>query len=184
MKKTDSSYFDEKVNLRLNHLPNKNEIKVLDCYAGYGHIWKKIREVTSNVDIEVLSIEKDRKKAEAGCIIANNIDILTNINLDYYDIVDLDAYGVPYQQLKILFNRKYKGNVFITFIQIGVGCLPNKFLFELGFTKSMALKARAIISRNGWQLMTEWLRANGVSRIVYKQINRKVYAYLDFASNV
>ena len=54
--KTDNSMFWDKVLLRLNHLPEKNNINVLDCFSGNGEIWDQIKKMTKK------NIIKERMK--------------------------------------------------------------------------------------------------------------------------
>ena len=56
---TDNSYLEEKVQLRLDtvNLINKDEIFVLECYAGDGYIWSEVRLRTKK-EIKVLRIDQ------------------------------------------------------------------------------------------------------------------------------
>lgn len=54
-KKTDNSFERDKIDLRINHLPT-GEVRVLDCYTGYGLIWKGVKHLTGR-DIKTLPID-------------------------------------------------------------------------------------------------------------------------------
>jgi hypothetical protein len=60
-KQTDNSHLQEKVNLRIDNLPDLNTIKVLDLFSGEGLIWDTIKKQTSN-DIKVLRIDQKKRQ--------------------------------------------------------------------------------------------------------------------------
>lgn len=133
--KTDNSYFDLKVNLRLNSLLlfKKQNIIILDAFAGDGLLWSEIQRKTSK-NIEILRIEK--KKNSLGIyLIGDNIKFIRGMDLARFDIIDLDAYGSPYRQLNEIFKQNYKGIIHCTFIQTIMGVLNKKMLIEIGYNK-------------------------------------------------
>jgi hypothetical protein len=172
--KTDNSYFITKVNLRLRHLPKKDEIKVLDCFAGESKIWKSIKK-TTNKRINVIGIDK---KKYNNTLKGDNVKYLKALNLNKYDVIDLDAYGIPFKQLEIIFQKKYKGKVFITFIQSIFGQLPEEMLLNLGYTKSMIKKCPTLFNLNGLEKFKLYLAKRGIKRIysITKKYN-KHYIY-------
>jgi hypothetical protein len=169
---TDNSYTDLKVRLRIDHLPSKSKIAVLDCFSGHGILWNKIKTIIPN--ISVTPIEKKSIEREPY-LQGDNIKYLKSLTLDKYDIIDLDAYGIPYKQMKILFEKNYNGRVFVTYIQTMFGKLPIKFLEEIGYTKLMIRKCPALFNKNGIGKLKQYLAKNGVTTINYYQIGRKVY---------
>ena len=58
---TDHSYFEEKVRIRLDGLPVKNPVKVLDMFSGNGLIWSEIEKRTGR-EILILRIDRQRGK--------------------------------------------------------------------------------------------------------------------------
>ena len=179
-RKTDNSYINEKVKLRLDNLPDKKYIKVLDCYSGDGRIWNNIKTKTDK-KIDVMSI--DTKSKNRVYIKTDNRKVLISINLDSFDIIDLDAYGVPFDQVEILFNKLYKGIVFITFIQSGFGMLPKRLLYSLGFTKTMINKIPTLFNKNGFDKFCEYLSNKGIKKIQYYQTEDKRKSYIYFRIN-
>lgn len=152
-KKTDNSFTEEKVLLRLEtvNLIDKQEINVLEAYAGDGVIWKKVQEQTKK-NINILKIEMKGNK-KGVYLKGDNSKFLPLFDFSKYDIIDLDAYGVPFNQLEVVFLKKFNGFVHVTYIQSGMGTLPNGMLIKLGYTKEMISKCRTLFSKNGLQKM-------------------------------
>lgn len=169
--KTNNSYLQEKINLRLHNLPNKKNIKVLECYGGEGLIWNEIRK--TRPDIKVLRIE--RNQTSQVVLSGDNVKWMKSLKLNQFDIIDLDAYWVPFVQLEILFQQKFKGIVFVTFIQTMMGQLPHGFLHALGYTKAMIKKCPTLFSKNGWLKMKHYLSTKGVKRLKFIRIGNKNY---------
>ena len=123
---TDSSFFETKVKLRIDNLP-AGDCNVLDCYAGTGLIWRTIKERTKR-RINVLGM--DLKKLQGIYLQGDNLKFLASMDISRFNIIDLDAYGVPYSQLEIIFSRKLQAEtiIFVTFIQSIYGRLPHRML--------------------------------------------------------
>lgn len=107
-----------KVAQRLTLLPppsaNGDEpVRVLDAYAGDGEIWRWVRRWRP--DVAVTSIEKDPSRGH-GAIRADNRRVLKAMDLSRFDVLDLDAWGQPTDQLGIAHDRGFDGVVFWTFI--------------------------------------------------------------------
>lgn len=169
--KTDNSYLADKVGLRANHLPKVKTVTVLDCYAGTGRIWRAVKRRTGK-EIRVLGMDK----REIGYHLpGDNLAWLKTIDLDKFNVIDLDAYGTPYEQIKILFDRGYKGVVFVTFIQSMFGQMPKGLLSEIGVTDVMVKKAPSLCSKRGWEFFLEWLAMKGITRIYHRGHARKHY---------
>lgn len=174
--KTDNSYLEEKVNLRLESLPDKQNVFVLECYAGKGLIWDTVKERTSK-DISILRIEKQRKKNKGFHLHGDNVKFLSTLDLSQFDIIDLDAYGVPSKQLNIIFNKKYKGIIHVTAIQTGMGKLPNDILLAQGYSLGMINKIPSLFNTNGFGKLRNFLYLHGVKQVTGFFIDRKNYFY-------
>ena len=172
--KTDNSFLSDKIKLRLNHLPRQDNINVLDCFAGEGVIWDSIKKRTDK-SITVVGIEQKNKKGVY--LKGNNLKFIKNINLNNFQIIDLDSYGVPYPQLKILFDRKFKGGVFVTFIQSLYGGLPKKMLYDLGYTEKMIDAIPSLFNRKGIEKFMRFLYMNGVRKVCIRSCGGKHYLY-------
>jgi hypothetical protein len=162
------------VALRLNNIPKKERLSVIDAYHGAGTIWKNIQKKYPG-KINILKIDKEEKDNESFIFIGDNEKYLSSLNLSNYDVIDLDAYGVPYEQLKILFDKKYHGVVFVTFIQTVMGAHPFEFLSDLGYTKNMVEKCPTMFFKNGLEKFKNWLWLNGVKKIRLRCHGRKNY---------
>lgn len=95
--KTDNSYIEEKIDLRISAISEKKSVTVLDCYAGTGKLWTLVKQRTG-CNISVVGIEKENGKNKYA-LPGDNIKYLKNIDLSKFDIIDLDAYGIPFAQL-------------------------------------------------------------------------------------
>ena len=160
--KTDNSYFEEKVRLRLDNLPDKPLIKVLDMYMGQGLLWAEIKK-RSNKTILITGIEQ--KKINNKVYLKGDNKKFT---LDYnsYDVIDLDAYGIPYVQLKKILNGlNRKVVIYATVIQCTFGALPTQFLIELGYPKTMIKKCPSLFYRNGIEKFMLWISIQGISKV-------------------
>jgi len=177
--KTDNSFFKQKVELRLDVLNiKKSPIMVLDCFAGQNKLWDNIK-LKSKKNIKVISIDHQKKSNKN--IIADNIKMLKGLDLTKFQIIDLDAYGIPFRQLKIIFSKKYKGIIVMTYIQTMYGCLPKQLLHNLGYSDKMLKKIPTLFLKNGRDKIFEWLAKKGVKKVTGFFIKRKSYFY--FSTN-
>src|SRR5690606_28029551 len=90
------------------------EVRVLDCFAGKGIVWECVRRLTGRA-ISTLPIDK-RTDLSSFYLHGNNSDFLATLDLSRFNVIDLDAYGTPYEQIRLLIKRQYVGTVFVTFI--------------------------------------------------------------------
>lgn len=176
--KIDNSYLNEKVKLRIDSLPNKDEIFVLEAFAGEGKIWNKVIKQTDK-QIKILKIEMEHNKTKMFYLQGDNRKYLKTLDLSKFDIIDLDAYGIPFEQLEIVFKSDFKGIVHVTAIQSGMGILPKKLLYKLGYTKEMIKKIKSIFNRNGLGKLKNYLYLCGIKEVVGYFINRKNYFYFN-----
>jgi hypothetical protein len=170
--KTNNSYLSDKVALRVAHLPEKNPLYVLDCFAGDGKIWKAVERLTGR-ELRVLPI--DTIDYGMFYLPGDNMSYLKSIDLDRYDVIDLDAYGIPYEQLKELFERNYHGVVFVTFIQSIFGTINHGLLKDIGFSNEQINKIPTLFGKRGWEYFIEWLGLHGVEKIWHRHHTRKHY---------
>ena len=177
--KTDNSHFEEKVLLRIYAIKDIISPSVLECYSGTGKLWDEVKKRTGK-EITILRIEKEKSKGNKIYLQGDNIKFLLSLNLDKFDVIDLDAYGIPYDQINLLYNRDYKGTVIVTAIQSMQGGLPHKMLMKLGFTKQMIQKIPSLFFRNGFGKLKNYLYLSGVQSIEGYFIDRKNYFMFKF----
>lgn len=160
--KVDSTYFSEKVFIRISALPDKKDITILDCFAGTGKLWNEVKRQT---DKNISIIQIDEKETQNIDLVGDNVKYLKSLDLSKFDIIDLDAYGTPFAQLEIIFNKKYKGIVIVTVILKIMGGLHHKMLNELGYTNKMIKKCKSLFYKNGIEKVKKYLFNKGVTGI-------------------
>jgi len=170
--KTDNSYSELKIDLRRFCIENTKSPKILELYAGSGYIYSQIKDL----DFEILSIEKEKNKHKTA-LVGDNLKFLKNFDLTKFNIIDLDAYGTPYEQLEIILNSNFKGYVLVTYIQTVYGSLPQKMLMQLGYSKNMIKKIPTLFYRNALQKIKNYLYLHGIQLIEGYFINNKNYFY-------
>ena len=160
--KTDTSYFEEKVKLRIDGLPHKVPVKVLDLFSGNGKLWTEIQKRSGR---EILVLRIDREKGKRGAyLIGDNLKF--DLNCDKFDVIDVDAYGVPFNQLEKIFSKSSAPKtIFITSNQSLFGALPNKMLNGLGYTDAMIKKIPTLFYRDGQKKFLEYLGNRGISLV-------------------
>lgn len=175
-KKTDNdpSMFDIKIELRERLIQDKDHYKILEAFGGDGKLWGYLKKKYPSKQLDILRI--DAKPDKTGVYLkGDNVKFMASMDLTKFDIIDLDAYGMPFQQLQIVFESGYKGPVVCTSIQTMNGGLPHEFLLTLGFTKSMIKKCPTLFNLNGFDKMKSYLALKGVKKVLYYSKNRKNY---------
>lgn len=176
---TDNSFLEEKVFLRLNSIEQieKEEINVLECFGGDGIIWNQVQKKTKK---KINTLRIDVKTDKRGIYLqGNNLKYLRSFPLFGFDIIDLDAYGSPFQQLQMVLNRHYKGIVHCTFIQSGMVMLNHDLLEAVGYTRAMVKKCPTLFTKVGFEKICQYLAQNGVQRIQTISIDRKHYFWFN-----
>lgn len=175
-KKTDNHFLADKIMMRIKHSSwpkNGRKLKVLDCFGGKGVVWGNVEKI-SGMMVDRIAIDK-RIDIMQFHIHGENSRILTEIDLSEFDVIDLDAYGIPADQIDIVIASGFKGVVFVTAIQTMNGVLPHKIIDDLKFPKSIKESAQSLVARRGWEYLKEWLFLKGVTEIIHRSKNRKHY---------
>ena len=130
----DKKMIEAKIQLRLISLPNQPQINILDCFAGEGVLWNEVKKRTKK-QLKILSIDKnDYKKISLK---GDNIKFLKSLDLTKYQIIDLDAWGCPANQLQVLYEKKYKGIIICSFIQPKLRAINKIVQLNYGYTNKM-----------------------------------------------
>ncbi len=170
-KKTNNSFLADKVALRSRNIP-AGPVRVLDCFAGSGLIWAAVKRKTGR-NITVLPIDK---LGYGGFYLpGDNSTFLAGLDLRKFDVIDLDSYGVPFEQLDIIHKRGFTGTLFVTFIQTSYGAITNGLLESVGFTENQIVKAPSLFAKRGWKYFLELLALWGVTEIRHRSHARKHY---------
>lgn len=169
----DSKGFSYKVSLRLDSIADGTKFSVLDTFHGHGMVWG---EVAKNFPgrLNVTGIDTRSDKTEVF-MKGDNEKYLLGMDVNTFDIIDVDAYGSPFKILEILFKQNYTGIVHATFIQSLMGGLNHDLLIKLGYTVEMIKKCPTLFSKNGFDKFCEYLALNGVDQVNYLDIGRKFY---------
>jgi hypothetical protein len=145
-----------------------------------GHLWRGVQEQNPDKIIRFVKIDVNPKTI--GTLKGNNLKYLKTLNIHDFDVIDLDAYGIPFAQCEILFTRRYAGIVHVTVIQSGMGQLPKGMLYVLGYPSKMTSKCPSLFNHDGIQKFLDYLSIRGVSEIEYFWYGRKFYGVFSLTS--
>jgi hypothetical protein len=163
------------------HLPDKPVFSVLDAFHGQGLIWEYIASRTKK-KIEVVGIDK-KSNPEEFVLFGDNKKFFPSMSLERFDVIDLDAYGVPFDQLEYIFDydarKKIHHRIFLTFIQSIYGRLPLGLLRKLGYSEAMIKKIPVFFDRNGIEKLKGYFAMMGVSNVFIKSMGKKYYLFFE-----
>lgn len=171
--KIDNSYLREKILFREIFIEKLKEKNVLDVFCGKFKIWDKIKK-DNYLGIDQIKTDKIKLNGD-------NKKYLAILDLSKFNIIDMDAYGIPYQQLDILFkNNTLQKNtiIFFTFIQVFLGIIPEKLLNLYGYPNKMIKKIPTLFSKNGFEIFKWWLSTKKIKKIKYIKYDKgykKIY---------
>ena len=178
-KQTDNSFLKDKIILREEVINSiQDEIYLLDCYAGKGKIWSLIISRNPKRKINYIGIEKEKNKNKNLSVMeGDNIKYLQKLDLPLFNFIDLDAYGIPFEQIDIIMNSKFIGYICVTYIHTGMGRLPDNMLLKLGYSKEMIGKCPTLFSRNHKDKIKKILGIYGITSINLIEKGKKLYFY-------
>lgn len=178
--KTDNSHLSEKVDIRVDcvDLVGNDTVRVLELFAGKSILWTYVKNARPDCEIKVLSIEKQKGKNPLA-INADNLKVIDSLYLDSFDIIDIDAYGIPFAQLDKIFKRNFHGIVVVTCISSMFGMIPKKLLEANRITPKMIEKIPTIFSSKMFQYLENYLYLCGVQQVrgYFLENERKYYFY-------
>jgi hypothetical protein len=184
-RRTDNSRLEEKVRMRLAHVSDGD--RVLDCYHGNGVIWNRIK---AKKRIEVIGIEKEKGKGSIA-LYGECEKVIPRLDLSRFDIIDCDAWGIPYKALDALSKNptlQKTTTIFYTFIQTNMGTCPNGILSCAGVTREMIKKCPTLFYGLAFEAFKEFLRRSGVKEIYdsyYRDgASRKHYGYFVYGESI
>lgn len=163
---TDNSRIAEKILIREAFLPDKDILTVLDVYCGKGVIWNTLAARNKNKKFRVIGL--DKKNVEDRIYLkGDNVKYLAAMDLNRFDIIDLDAYRIPYEPLLQIFQKTLTRpiEIFCTVIFGQFGGIHSGLLEEIGYTKKMVKKCPALFMRKGLISVMEWLAIRGVPKV-------------------
>jgi hypothetical protein len=173
--KTNNSYLYDKVALRVAFLPEVQTVRVLDCYHGAGMIWRNVQRNTDK-RLAIHGIDMSDYGTGEAVLLGDNLKVFDSLDLASYDVIDLDAYGVPAEQMIAVWPRMRSGAViFYTFTQTMLGQLPRSMFDRLGYTASMIARCPTLFAKNGHEKFLHFISLQTLSTIVYCKHGRKFY---------
>ena len=169
----DNRYFQLKVSMRLKSLPDK-PVKVLECFAGEGKIWKKVKE-HANHEIQITALDINYYP-NSNNIICDSLKYLKQRDLSKYHVIDLDSWGSPITHLDVIFKKQYKGIVHCTYGN-PININPQKKLSEVYFAmpKGTIKKKPSLFAKNLESQIKNYLAINGVKKVTGLFISKRNY---------
>lgn len=163
--KTDNSSLRTKVILRLLRTPLEEKLRVLDVYHGTGAIWHNVNlHYQGKIQVDGLDIEDKNSFA----LIGDNEKVLPVLDMSKYDVIDVDAYGVPFTVLREIFTASdVDALIFYTFCQTHLRMMPKGLLAEIGISESMFDKCPSFVSKHGHDKFLSWLALYGIEHVEY-----------------
>ncbi len=156
---TDNANLAKKIGLRVTateHIENK---KVLDLFAGENKIWK-------NIPTErYYGVEKEKGKGKN--LHLDNRKIIGALDLSGFNVIDCDAYGIPYEQIEMLFENPtlQSGTVIIfTCISGVLNRLCVKAIKDYGIQKQYK-RSRVLFNKYSRDMFLSMLYNHGVRKI-------------------
>ena len=156
-----SSHFDVKVKLRLTALEKLcgEDINILDCYHGNGDIYKKVEQ---SVKFDITGIEINDSLSPFKCIKGDNIKIITTLNLNEFNFIDLDSYTDCTELIEYVNKNAKSGTVVVYTMCINrMAGMPKRLIMD---EKDISKKIKTITNKFINEKWAAFLYNNGVER--------------------
>lgn len=162
--KTDNKSIANKIFIRQNGIKRLDNVRVLDLFAGRNVLWNNIKtDKYFGIDID----------ADKGANLkANTREVFDNINLQDYNVIDCDSYGIAFDLYKkLLTNHNInKGTViFYTLITNEFTKIQNIAKKEFNFAHFYN-KAPSLFNARAIEFFYEFLAKYGVKEVNYYSI--------------
>lgn len=156
---TDNASIVQKVNLRKKAIEGIENVRVLDLFAGENRIW-------SNFALErYYGVEKEAGKGKN--LWADNRKIIPSMDLSQFNVIDVDSYGIPFEQIEMIFENPslQPGTMIIyTAITNGVSTLSKKCQEMYGIQK-MYKKCKTAFNKKALDYFHGMLYKYGVRHV-------------------
>lgn len=166
--KTDNANIGKKISLRKQATQGLKTLNVLDLFAGNNTLWSSFK-----CD-RYYGVEK--QKGKGNNLNTDNIRIIQSLDLSGFNVIDVDSYGIPFNQMYELFNNPSlkSGTIIIyTCITNKMSGLNKQCLTHFGL-QNMYKKAKSIINSKAQELFYAYLQENGVKSI-YKYSTKTTF---------
>lgn len=158
-KQTDNHKIKNKIALREMGTAGLRNLRVLDCFAGENVIW-------SFFDCEkYYGIELEHGKGRN--LNADNRKVLPSLDLSQFNVIDLDSYGIPVEQIELIFKNPtlQKGTVvFYTAIGSAMSSLSTSLAKRYGLSRMLKLN-KVLFNSLSNDLFKAFLYDNGVRTV-------------------
>ena len=183
IKKTDNDYLRDKIQLRIDHSPwpDGRPLRVLDAFGGKGRVWAGVERLSGRAVVRTGIDHRD--DVTDFHLHGDNTKVMAGLDLARFDVIDLDAYGIPSDPLFECLRQGYVGTLFVTFIQVVHGRLPDRLLLDMGFSAEQLRKVGTLCSKRGWQYFLQWLARQGVTLVWHRSKARKHYMAFDLSAD-
>lgn len=171
---TPNSHLSTKLRVRKAALERigKDSVSVLDAFAGQEVVWSAMRRLCPDIHITTLGIDK-AKYLNPAVIMGDNRKVMRGLNLAEFDLIDLDAFGCPWEQLSICAELAPKVPVVATHIIVTLGPTPRPLLEAGGIPKEWTdrkVVPHALFNRWRW----EWWE-NYCAKLGYKEADYELH---------
>lgn len=159
-KTTDNQNIRHKLYLREMATSGLRERNVLDLFAGKKEIWSRLEHST------YLGVDKKKARAD-GVVMADNRKVIPTLDLSKFNVIDLDSYGIPSEQIRLLFENgtMCDGTVVIyTLITNKLVVMPNNLRKYAGIS-DMYNKSSTLFCGHSEALFYDWLASMGVKSV-------------------
>ena len=179
-KQTDNSFVDIKIRLRKEATASIDGLRVLDCFAGENNMWRGF-DMARYYGIETV-------KGKGKNLHLNNLNAIKSLDLSDFNVIDLDAYGIPFLQVsEAAKNPTINMDTLIiyTATENSMSNLPAKAVRELGLQGIYKVN-KTMLNRQGLALFYEFLKMHGVNKVRYyeKSKGNRVIHYGFFKLNI
>lgn len=157
--KTDNASVSNKAELRKQATAHLAELRVLDLFAGNNILWGHFKCA------RYYGVEEVKGKGKN--LRANNIRVIESLDLSGFNVIDLDSYGIPFNQLVLLFENSTlaKETVIIyTCISGKMNGLNKKCLEHYGLS-GMYRKCKTLLNALSTELFYGWLYDKNIKTV-------------------
>lgn len=169
---SDNSNLEVKVGMRTDWLDNTpgDEVRVLDAYAGDGHVWAAVAARRPDRNILRVGIEK-KLSDDPRVMHGDNMSFLPHIDLETFDAIDLDAHGWPDRQLAVIADRVPHKHVFVTVGMLKMGIVPFTVLEAAGIPGGWIHDAPSLFTNLGVELWDNYVAGLGYRHLLRVMIS-------------
>ena len=161
---TDNDGLADKVALRVKAIQGLDNVSVLDLFAGDNLIWREI-PVARYYGIEA-------EKSKGNNLHIDNRKVIPLLDLSQFNVIDCDAYGMPYEQIQLLFSNPtlQSGTVIIyTCISGVLNRLSVRMIQDYGIADQYK-RSRVLYNRYSADMFHGMLYHHGVKKVTrYKK---------------